>query len=148
MSKTATRTDPDLWERVKKQVTKSPKGGPSGRWSARKAQIAVALYKKSGGRYKGKKSEKNSLVIWTKEDWGYINDLNKNKKSIRAKRNRKPSNSVKKSVPSGRYLPLRVRQNLTPSEKKRENRLKGKKYGKHIPYSESVLKKFRKYRGV
>jgi hypothetical protein len=71
MSKTATRTDPDLWERVKKSVIKSPKGGPAGKWSARKAQIAVALYKKSGGRYKGKKSEKNSLVI----DWGTLTIL-------------------------------------------------------------------------
>jgi hypothetical protein len=128
----ATRTDPALWERVKKSVIKSPKGGPPGRWSARKAQLAVALYKKSGGRYKGKKSNKNSLAVWTKEDWGYINGEQK---------------SAKKSKAKGRYLPLRVRQHLTEEEKKRENRLKGKKYGKHIPYSESVLKKFRKYRG-
>jgi hypothetical protein len=130
---TATRTDPVLWERVKKSVLKSPKGGPVGKWSARKAQIAVSLYKKSGGRYVGKKTDKNSLVIWTKEKWGYIND-GKNKYLSRKA--------------SGRYLPLRVRQHLTEEEKKRENRLKGKKYGKHISYSESVLKKFRKYRGI
>lgn len=119
----AVRTDPALWERVKRKVTKSPKGGPPGKWSARKAQIAVALYKKSGGSYKGKKSPKNSLVKWTREDWGYISP----------------------NAKSGRYLPLNVRKHLSPNEKRRENRLKGRKKGQHIPYSESVLKKFRKY---
>jgi len=34
------------------------KGGRAGQWSARKAQIAVARYKKSGGGYKGKKYSK------------------------------------------------------------------------------------------
>ena len=151
----AERTDPSLWERVKKRVLKSPKGGPSGKWSARKAQLAVALYKKSGGRYKGQKSSRNSLVRWTREKWGYINDTDKETRKTRKKTrktSRKKSSPRRgryrnaQSPPSGRYLPLRVRQHLTPAEKRRENRKKGTKQGQHIPYSESVLKKFRKYR--
>jgi len=134
----ATRSDPVLWEKIKKSVIRSPKGGPSGKWSARKAQIAVALYKKSGGRYKGKKSKKNSLTIWTREKWGYINDTNdKNDKN----------NKNKSRSRYGRYLPLKVRQHLTSDERRRENRKKGTKQGQYIPYSDSVLKKFRKYRG-
>lgn len=41
MSKAARRTDPDLWEDLKAQVTSSDRGGRSGQWSARKAQSAV-----------------------------------------------------------------------------------------------------------
>ena len=74
------RTNPALWEKVKKSVRNSSKGGKPGTWSARKAQLSVLLYKKRGGGYKGKKSKSNSLVRWTKQDWGYIN---KKKKSGR-----------------------------------------------------------------
>lgn len=55
MSGTAKKTDPKLWEKVKTQVTKSDKGGKPGQWSARKAQMATAEYKKEGGGYAGKK---------------------------------------------------------------------------------------------
>ena len=116
------RTSPKLWEKVKEKIKKSPKGGKPNTWSARKAQLAVALYKKEGGSYTGKKSSCNSLKKWTEEEWGYINGT------------------------SGRYLPKNVREHLSPKEKKIENKLKGNKKGKHIPYSPSVLKKFRKYK--
>jgi len=118
----AIRTNPELWEKIKKRVLKSPKGGVSGKWSARKAQLAVSLYKKSGGKYRGKKSSNNSLVKWGKEDWGYIN----------------------KSKKSGRYLPKKVRDCLSPREKRTENRLKGTKRGEWVPYSKSVSRKVSK----
>lgn len=70
MTDTAKRTDPALWERVKKDVTAGDKGGAAGEWSARKAQLAVAAYKKAGGGYEGRKDPHNSLAEWTKEDWG------------------------------------------------------------------------------
>jgi len=117
---TTIRNDPELWERVKRSIKK-------GGWSARKSQLAVALYKKKGGTYKGTKKSCNSLTKWTREDWGYISKSN-NKKSKR----------------KGRYLPKKVREMLTPSEKRKENRLKGNKVGQKIPYSKSVLKKMRK----
>lgn len=123
------RTNPQLWEKVKKEVTRSSKGGPAGKWSARKAQRAVSIYKSRGGGYKGKKSSSNSLVRWTKQDWGYINDTKKSKS---------------KGKRYGRYLPLAVRKRLTPSERRTENRRKGRRYGKRVPYSKSVSKKVRK----
>jgi hypothetical protein len=119
---TAIRTKPLLWEKVKESVKKSSKGGLPGKWSARKAQLSVLLYKKKGGGYKGKKSSSNSLVRWSKQDWGYINKKKK----------------------SGRYLPREIRNKLTSREKSIENRRKGNKKGKYIPYSESVRRKVSK----
>jgi hypothetical protein len=113
------RTKPLLWEKVKNSVKKSSKGGLPGTWSARKAQLSVLLYKQKGGGYKGKKSSSNSLVRWSKQDWGYISKKKK----------------------SGRYLPRSVRNRLTSHEKYIENRRKGTKKGQHIHYSESVRRK-------
>ena len=128
-SKTATRSNPKLWESVKKSILKGSKGGPAGKWSARKAQLSVALYKKRGGRYIGKKSKDNSLAKWTREDWGYVKGSNHKKHR-------------------GRYLPKIVRDNLTPRERRIENRRKGSKRGKWVKYSPSVTRKMRKYKIV
>ncbi len=117
----AVKSNPKLWERLKKSVMKGSKGGPSGKWSARKAQLLVSKYKKSGGKFKGKKSNCNSLTKWSKEQWGYVG---------------KPKQS--------RYLPKKVRKMLTKREKSIENKRKGRKRGKNIPYSKSVNKKMRK----
>ena len=124
-SKETKRSNPRLWEKVKKEILKSPKGGAPNKWSARKAQMAVTEYKKRGGKYSGKKSPKNSLVKWTREKWGYIGGTPKRQ---------------------GRYLPEVVRRSLTAKERSTENRLKGRKYGKRVKYSDSVLKKMRKYK--
>ncbi|PCG15652.1 MULTISPECIES: DUF5872 domain-containing protein [Sphingomonas] len=70
MSDTAEKTDPALWEEVKEEVTAGSKGGRAGQWSARKAQLAVAEYKKRGGGYRGARDPDNALHRWTKEDWG------------------------------------------------------------------------------
>ena len=53
MGKTARRSDPELWEAVKAEVTRGAKGGRPGEWSARKAQLAAHLYKARGGGYEG-----------------------------------------------------------------------------------------------
>ncbi|WP_375419661.1 hypothetical protein [uncultured Sphingomonas sp.] len=115
MSSTAKRSDPDLWDKIKKSVIAGEKGGEEGEWSARKAQLAVAEYKKQGGGYEGKKKADNSLAEWTKEDWG-----------------------TKSGAPSGetqeRYLPRAEREKLTASEydlttaKKRADTKMGKQY--------------------
>jgi hypothetical protein len=118
------RTKPELWEQVKKKVLRGSKGGPPGKWSARKSQLSVAEYKAKGGGYKGKKSPNNSLVKWSREKWDYIS----------------PSGRKSKT---GRYLPEKVRKMLSPSEKKKENKLKGSRRGKWVSYSPSVLKKMR-----
>ena len=59
---TARRTHPALWKRIVAEVTASSKGGLPGQWSARKAQLAVLLYKKQGGGYLGPKSADNALT--------------------------------------------------------------------------------------
>ena len=56
------RTNQKLWERIVSQVKAGSKGGKSGQWSARKAQLAVAKYKAAGGKYEGRKSASNSLT--------------------------------------------------------------------------------------
>ena len=125
--KVSTKANPRLWESIKKKVMSGSKGGPKGRWSARKAQLLVAQYKAKGGKFKGKKSKHNSLSKWSREKWDYI------------------SKSGRKSK-RGRYLPEKVRRSLTPAEKRRENKKKGSKRGKNVKYSRSVNKKMKKYK--
>ena len=124
MSTIAIKSNPKLWEEVKKKVIRGNKGGSPGKWSARKAQLAVAEYKRLGGGYKGKKSPSNSLTKWSREKWDYVSPVGRKTKT-------------------GRYLPEKVRRMLSPSEKKRENRLKGSRRGKWVSYSPSVVKKMR-----
>lgn len=115
MATTAQRTDPALWDQVKREITAGDKGGNAGEWSARKAQLAVAEYKKRGGGYKGRKPADNSLAEWTREDWG-----------------------TKSGRPSGetheRYLPKAARAKLSDDEyrrttaKKRADTKRGKQF--------------------
>lgn len=105
MAGTAEKTDPKLWERVKGNVTQGDKGGRPGQWSARKAQLAVAEYKKAGGGYRGPKSEDNHLRQWTREAWG--------------------TKSGHRSRDTGeRYLPKRARAELSDAEYRRTTRKK------------------------
>jgi hypothetical protein len=100
MGGTAKRTDPDLWEKVKRSITRSDKGGSKGQWSARKAQLAVQEYKRRGGGYEGAKRGDNHLRQWTKEEWG--------------------TGSGRRSRNSGeRYLPKQARKSLTAEEYRR-----------------------------
>jgi len=65
------RTDEAKWKRIVASVEAGDKGGKPGQWSARKAQLATQRYQKSGGGYKGPKTEaQKSLSKWTREDWG------------------------------------------------------------------------------
>ncbi len=108
------RTDPALWERVKREITNSDKGGEPGQWSARKAQLAVQAYKRRGGGYEGKKPDTH-LDEWTREDWG--------------------TRSGRRSRDTGeRYLPRKARESLTAeeyrrtSEKKRRDMRRGRQF--------------------
>ena len=130
MSETAEKTDPKLWEKVKDEVTAGSKGGKKGQWSARKAQMAVAEYKRRGGGYKGGKDEDNSLHQWTEEDWG--------------------TKSGKESGDTGeRYLPRKAREALSDEDykrttaKKRADTKKGKQFSAQ---PRDVADKTRKYR--
>ncbi len=115
MTTTAKKTDPKLWDKVKTEVTEGDKGGKPKQWSARKAQLATAEYKKEGGGYEGGKSEDNHLSQWTKEEWG--------------------TKSGEKSGETGeRYLPKEAREALKGSEyarstaKKRADTARGKQF--------------------
>ena len=117
MGAAAERSDPDLWEKVKRGVTRGAKGGKPGQWSARKAQLAVSEYKRRGGAYAGKKQADNHLVQWTDEDWG--------------------TKSGQPSRRTGeRYLPRAVREKLSTSEyrrttrKKRDDTAKGRQFSR------------------
>lgn len=66
---TAKKTQPEKWKRIVAAVKAGSKGGDPGQWSARKAQLATARYKKAGGGYKGAKSASNSLSKWSKQQW-------------------------------------------------------------------------------
>ena len=131
MARTARKTDPALWEKVKRQVTAGAKGGRKGQWSARKAQLAVQEYKRRGGGYKGRKSKDNALAVWTREDWG--------------------TRSGRPSTQTGeRYLTKKARQALTPEEhrrttaKKRADTRRGKQFSKQ---PKDVARKTARHRG-
>jgi DNA repair protein RadC len=127
---TALRTDPELWEEVKASVLAGAKGGRPGQWSARKAQLAVAIYKQEGGGYVGPKSPANSLARWTRQKWR--------------------TKSGRPSLETGeRYLPAASIAALTPAEYAATTRAKraGMKQGQQfVPQPEKVMQKVRPYR--
>lgn len=128
---TARRSHPALWEEVVREVTAGAKGGRPGEWSARKAQLAVALYKAAGGGYIGPKSPKNSLARWTRERW-------------RTKSGR-PS-----LVTGERYLPEAAIEALSPQEygattrAKRAGLARGEQFTPQPPRIAARTRRFRK----
>ena len=124
------RTKESMWKRIVASVKVGSKGGRPGQWSARKAQLATARYKKAGGGYKGKKSSSNKLSKWSKQKWDYVSKGDK--KKPKSKR--------------GRYLPKSVRTSLTDAQKRATNRKKraaSKKGSQYAKYSKSIAKKVR-----
>jgi hypothetical protein len=125
------RTDPKLWERVKKKITHDSKGGKPGQWSARKAQLTVAEYKKRGGEYtkKSPKPRDTSLGKWTRQEWG----TKSGKNSV-----------VGKKATGERYLPKKARDALTDKEYKQTSRKKRRDMKKGVQYSRQPSKISRK----
>jgi len=124
------RSNEKLWEKIKNKVLNGSKGGLAGQWSARKAQLAVKLYKDAGGTYSGKKSSNNALHQWTVQEW-----------------------TTKSGLPSlltgERYLPKKAIQHLTSSEYSRTTRKKRHSIMKHEQFSKqpkSIARKTRRYR--
>ena len=124
------RTNQKLWERVKNEVTNGSRGGLPNQWSARKAQLAVKLYKDRGGKYIGKKSHSNSLTQWTNQNW-----------------------TTKTGLPSlltgERYLPANAIKRLSSAEYSRTTRRKRlglRKGQQYTPQPISILGKTRRFR--
>jgi len=126
---TAVKKNPALWKRIVARVKASSKGGDSGQWSGRKAQLAVAEYKKAGGGYSGAKT-KTSLSKWTKQNW-----------------------RTKSGKPSGetgeRYLPEKAIKSLSSKEyaattrAKREGSAQGKQF---VAQPKAIAKKVARFR--
>jgi hypothetical protein len=126
---TAKKSNPALWKRIVAAVKAGTKGGNAGQWSARKAQLAVARYKKAGGGYRGAKKKSNKLSKWTKQKWR--------------------TSDGKKSGGKKRYLPDAAWKALSPAEKRATNRAKaaGNRKGKQfVRQPKNIAKKVRRYR--
>ena len=124
------RTNETLWKQIVDEVREGAKGGERGEWSARKAQLAVLLYKQRGGGYTGAKSADNSLARWTRQDWR--------------------TKSGKPSLETGeRYLPARAIKKLSPQQygattrAKREGMKKGLQFVKQPSKIADLVKEFR-----
>jgi hypothetical protein len=126
---TAKKTNPSKWKSIVARVKAGSKGGDPGEWSARKAQLATQMYKKSGGGYVGAKSESNSLSKWTKQKWR--------------------TSDGSKSEGKKRYLPDKSWSNLSSGEKAATNKAKakGNSEGKQfVKQPKAIAKKVAKYR--
>jgi len=122
---TSKKTNPSLWESSKKKAIAKM----GGKHSARAMQLAVKLYKKAGGGYKGAKKASNSLSKWSKQKWR--------------------TSDGSKSEGKKRYLPDAAWKALSPAEKRATNRAKaaGNRKGKQfVKQPKSIAKKVRRYR--
>jgi len=122
----AKKSNPALWEKAKAQA----KARMGGKHSARAMQLAVSIYKKAGGKYKGAKTAANKLAKWTKQKW-----------------------RTKSGKPSGetgeRYLPEKAIKALTPSQYAATTaaKRKGTKQGKQfVKQPKSIAKKVKPFR--
>jgi hypothetical protein len=121
----AKKSNPALWERAKSQA----KARMGGKHSARAMQLAVSIYKKAGGKYKGAKTSSNKLAKWTKEKW--------------------TTSSGKPSEGKRRYLPKKAWSALSSSEKAATNAAKaaGNKKGKQfVAQPKSIANKVKRFR--
>ena len=110
-------------------MTSGSKGGNPGKWSARKAQLAVSIYKKAGGGYSGAKKA-TKLSEWTKQNW--------------RTKSGKPSSKT-----GERYLPERAIKSLSSAEYAATSRAKreGTKQGKqYVAQPKSIASKVKKFR--
>lgn len=101
-------TKPALRESIKRRIMAGSKGGASGQWSARKAQMVAIAYRKAGGGYRGGvRKTQRSLKKWTRQKWR----TSDGKPAIRKGGTR-------------RYLPASAWSKLTPAQRAATNRKK------------------------
>jgi hypothetical protein len=128
-------TKPSLRATILASVKAGNKGGRSGQWSARKAQLVAQKYEAAGGGYTGNKTSKQkSLSKWGKEKW--------------RTKSGKPSTQGPKAT-GERYLPKKAIQSLTAAEyaatsrKKRAGTKAGKQFVPNTPKAKAAGKKAR-----
>ncbi|MGV2830332.1 hypothetical protein [Myxosarcina sp. GI1(2024)] len=102
---------PELRRQLKEEIKNSDKGAKPGQWSARKSQLLVQEYEKQGGGYKqdAKDDAAQSLEQWSEQDW-------QTQEGVKARQDEKTK----------RYLPKKVWQLLSESEKTEAERIKQK----------------------
>ena len=124
------RTNEALWTRVKNEVQRGSLGGLPGQWSARKAQLAVKRYKDRGGRFKGRRTARNSLHQWTIQNW-------------------RTKSGLPSLLTGERYLPEKAINRLSSAEYSRTTRKKrmGMRQGhQFVRQPRSIARKTRRYR--
>jgi hypothetical protein len=128
-------TKPSLREQIVASVKAGTKGGRTGQWSARKAQIATQKYEAAGGGYSGPRtSRQQSLSKWTKEKW--------------RTKSGKPSTQGNKAT-GERYLPsaairgLSAKEYAATSAAKRKGTRAGEQF---VKQPKTIAKKTAKYR--
>jgi len=126
-------THPELREKLKQEIKEGDKGGRSGQWSARKSQLLKQAYEKQGGGYKHKDhktEQQKSLHQWSQEDWQTDTG----------------DKAVSKSK-TKRYLPKKVWDELTPTEKKQTSKVKESKdpsKQQYVANTKKVVEKVKK----
>lgn len=121
----AVKTKPALWEAAKQEA----KGKMGGKHSARAMQLAVSIYKKKGGGYKGEKSESNKLSKWTKQDWGTSSG--------------KPSEGKRRYLPKGAWSALSAAQKSATNRAKAQGNKEGKQFVSQPKSVADITKKYR-----
>jgi hypothetical protein len=127
----ANYTKPELREKIKKKIVAGNKGGRSGQWSARKAQLVTNEYKAEGGGFKQPRNPaQKSLKKWGDEKWHTADG--------------KPATRGKTTH---RYLPDKAWKELSPSERKATDRKKvsasrrGRQFVKNTPAAAKARKR-------
>lgn len=110
----AKKTDPKKWAAAKAQA----KAKMGGKHSARAMQLATQIYKKKGGGYKGKKTGKEGLSKWTKQDWQTRPGTSKVAK--------KSDGTTARYLPKAKWAKLTKSEQKATDRKKREASKKGK----------------------
>ena len=130
-AKAKTYTKPELREQLKDKIAAGTKGGRAGQWSARKAQLLAAEYKKEGGGYKegGRTTGQKHLEAWTEEKWQTADG----QKAVHGKT-------------TSRYLPKKAWDKLSPAEKKAtdERKKRSSRAGQQFVANTPVAKRARK----
>jgi hypothetical protein len=121
------RSNPKLWKTMKNKVLRGDKGGRPGQWSARKAQLAVKLYKDNGGKYKGPRTRKNSLHQWTIQKW-------------------RTKSGLPSLLTGERYLPEKAIKSLSPQEYYRTSLKKRTSKKQFVKQPRSIARKTRRFR--
>lgn len=112
------RKDPELWEKAKDMALEK-----FGKHSARMIQYAGKLYRDLGGEYEKTLSpSQKSLKKWTQEDWG-------------------------RDIEKGRYLPKKVREELSPEDYLRTSIAKMKGKTQYVKQPQDIVEKIKKIKG-